>query len=71
MKVAVNMTEADLAALLAAINPRPLDEWTEEDGPVLWWSFPVCEPPYVGDPLYDDFPDGVTHWTKLLVPEEP
>lgn len=30
---------------------RPLAEWTEEDGPVLWWAFPVREPPYVGTPL--------------------
>jgi hypothetical protein len=26
-------------------------EWTEEDGPVLWWKFPVTEPPWVGTPL--------------------
>lgn len=29
---------------------RTLAEWTEEDGPVLWWKFPVTEPPYVGTP---------------------
>jgi hypothetical protein len=30
---------------------RPLNEWHEADGPVLWWAFPVNEPPYVGTPL--------------------
>jgi hypothetical protein len=30
---------------------RPLSEWHEDIGPVLWWKFPVDEPPYVGTPL--------------------
>lgn len=30
---------------------RPLSEWTEDDGDVLWWKFPVEEAPYVGSPL--------------------
>lgn len=30
---------------------RPIEDWAEEDGPVLWWKFPVTEPPYVGTPL--------------------
>lgn len=30
---------------------RPLSEWHEEIGPVLWWKFPINEPPYVGTPL--------------------
>lgn len=29
---------------------RPLSEWTEEDGDVLWWRFPIVEPPYCGSP---------------------
>jgi hypothetical protein len=28
-----------------------LSEWHEDFGPVLWWRFPVNEPPYVGTPL--------------------
>lgn len=31
---------------------RTLDEWTEEDGDVLWWFFPMTEAPYVGSPLH-------------------
>ena len=30
---------------------RPISEWHEDIGPVLWWSFPITEPPYVGSPL--------------------
>lgn len=33
------------------VRARPLSEWTEEDGDVLWWKFPIVEPPYVGSPL--------------------
>lgn len=28
----------------------PLAEWYEEIGPVLWWKFPIEEPPYCGTP---------------------
>lgn len=30
---------------------RPIDDWTEEDGDVLWWKFPITEAPWVGSPL--------------------
>lgn len=29
---------------------RSLAEWHEDNGPVLWWKFPLTEPPYVGTP---------------------
>lgn len=29
---------------------RLLSKWSEEDGAVLWWKFPIEEPPYVGTP---------------------
>lgn len=29
----------------------PFSKWTEDHGSVLWWRFPVSEPPYVGSPL--------------------
>ena len=32
-------------------TPRPLDDWHEGMGDVLWWRFPITEPPYVGSPL--------------------
>lgn len=33
------------------MKPRPLSEWHEEIGDVLWWKFPITEAPYVGSPL--------------------
>jgi len=46
----------------------PREEWHEDDGDVLWWTMPISEPPYVGTPLDDGFPDYVTHWTRIVVP---
>jgi hypothetical protein len=34
-----------------ATKARPISEYHEDMGPVLWWKFPVDEPPYVGGPL--------------------
>lgn len=56
-------------AMTRTRQARERDEWGEEDGPVLWWRFPVTEPPYCGTPLDDDFPEYVTHWTTFEVPE--
>ena len=52
-------------------EPRPLEEWGEDYGDVLWWVFPVEEPPYVGSPLDAAWPGYHTHWTPLIVPEAP
>jgi hypothetical protein len=52
-----------------ASRPRALDDWHEEDGGALWWKFPIVEPPYVGSPLSEDFPEYVTHWTPLPLPK--
>lgn len=30
--------------------PRPIDEYHEDMGAVLWWKFPIEEAPYVGGP---------------------
>lgn len=50
---------------------RPIEEWDEDDGPALWWRFPVSEPPHAGTPLDDDFPYYATHWTPIVVPPAP
>jgi len=34
----------------APTKARPIDEYHEDMGPVLWWKFPIEEPPYVGTP---------------------
>lgn len=54
-----------------ATIPRPINEWHEDKGDVLWWSFPIEEPPYYGSPVDSDWPDYHTHWTPLIIPEEP
>ena len=43
------------------------DEWGDDDGDVLWWSFPVEEPPYFCG--VNDAPSWCTHWTRIVVPE--
>jgi hypothetical protein len=70
--------QAAWAAARAAISTpsglmaRPLSEYHEDMGPVLWWRFPVNEAPYVGDPSWDNWePDFYTHWTPLQVPADP
>ena len=50
---------------------RPLAEWHEDFGPVLWWILPLQEPPHVGDPNDDDWPGYHTHWTPIECPEQP
>lgn len=49
---------------------RPLADWSEDDGHVLWWRLPVTEPPYAGSPLDSDWPGYHTHWTPIEEPEE-
>ncbi len=59
------------AALDRTRAARPLAEWHEDNGPVLWWRFPIDEPPWCGTPNSDDWPHYHTHWTPLVVPEAP
>lgn len=53
----------------ASPPPRHIDDWHEEHGDVLWWRFPVIEPPYLGSPLSENWPGDYTYWTPLAVPE--
>lgn len=50
---------------------RPLEEWHEDYGDAIWWTFPIVEPPYVGSPLWNDWPKYHTHWTPIIVPMQP
>ena len=52
----------------APVVARPLAEWHEDMGAVLWWLLPVDEPPYCGQPGDSDWPGYHTHWTPLVVP---
>lgn len=56
---------------LKAQDPAQIDDWHEDDGSVLWWKFPIQEPPWCGQPTDSDWPGYHTHWTPLLVPNEP
>jgi hypothetical protein len=40
-----------MSEIASDIVARPLADWHEDDGPALWWRFPIDEPPYVGTPL--------------------
>ncbi len=58
--------EADLAAARAALLPRPESEWHEDMGDVLWFHFPIQEPPWVGTPLTSTWIEGwYTHFLPL------
>lgn len=53
------------------VDPNPLADYHEDLGPVLWWKFPIDEPPYSGTPLDSDWPGYHTHWTPIVCPKEP
>jgi len=59
-----------LGELEDANEPKPIEEWGEDYGDCLWWSFPIEEPPYCGTPLDCNFPNHVTHFTRLILPME-
>jgi hypothetical protein len=41
-----------IEALEALTTLRPISEYEEDMGDVLWWKLPITEPPYVGSPNY-------------------
>lgn len=49
---------------------RPIDEWHEDYGDMLWWTFPIEEAPYCGNPLCSDWPGYHTHWTPFIIPDK-
>lgn len=69
-------TEHDVAKIAAALEAYakeereryttvyPASEYCEEYGTVLWWNFPVCEPPYVGN--IDDV-DGWPYFSRMPI----
>jgi hypothetical protein len=44
------MEAGPMTMILPDRTPKRLDEWSEDDGPVLWWKFPLDEAPYCGTP---------------------
>lgn len=66
------LRELVASAVADQLAARTLADYHEDFGTVLWWMFPVTEPPYVGSPLDDDWPGYHTHWTPLPpCPENP
>jgi len=46
----------------------PATAYDEEFGDVLWWNFPVCEPPHLGSPCDTQWPgDKWTHFSLMPV----
>lgn len=44
---------------------RHINAYHEDFGSVLWWTRPVCEPPYVGAPGHSDWPGYHRWWSPL------
>lgn len=57
-----------LAKYEDANEARPLDEWHQDMGDVLWWTIPIKEAPYCGTPYDYNFPGYCTHWTQHILP---
>lgn len=75
-KMSEAKAEAEIAAMQAVLasmqrfenltKMRPLEEWHEDFGDVLWWKLPIEEAPFVGSPLDSSFPgDYHTHWSPI------
>lgn len=52
------------------VEARLAEHWNEDVGDVLWWDFPVEEPPYCGTPLDEHFPKYKTHFSMIDMPNE-
>ena len=62
---AVKNARAALAQPEPVALARTEDEYHEDMGAVLWWRFPIDEPPYCGSPLDSEWPGYHTHFTPL------
>jgi hypothetical protein len=55
----------------AEAKARPGEEYHEDMGNMLWWKFPINEPPYAGRPGDTDWPGYHTHFTPIPIPTPP
>jgi hypothetical protein len=58
-----------LETIARLTTARPIGEWTDKCGAVLWWTFPISGRPWCGRPVDPDWPGGHTHWTPLPAPK--
>lgn len=49
---------------------RPLSEWREDIGAVLWWRQPFSDAPWCGTPNSSGWTGHHTHWTPLIFPHD-
>ena len=56
LKSTKGRAEIRAAVKREVLKLRPYSEWHEDQGAVLWFHFPLCEPGYFGDPLINDWP---------------
>lgn len=66
----------DCRRVAALTRAQPFTTWHDDDGPVLWWRFPIREPPHAGTPSDSDWPfdeaeEPLLGWTRLVVPRAP
>lgn len=70
----VKANNPEQAATIVGVVAIPLDEWTEDDGYVLCYRFPINDRDDVciGNPdsIPPDIPDGFTHYSPLPCPIE-
>lgn len=66
-----NYRQVDYAIEIPSSRPKAksIEEWHEDMGCVIWWEFPISEPPHCGMPLDMDWPGYHTHWTPIETPE--
>jgi hypothetical protein len=75
LKAQLTQKDQEISILKAEVErletPIPIDDWHEDMGDVLWWEFPIQEPPYCGTPLDILWPGYYTHFTPLPRPNQP
>lgn len=68
--IAINKLEQIDEPQAEKVEAHLAERWHEDIGPVLWWNFPVEEPPYCGTPLDERFPKYKTHFSMIDMPTE-
>lgn len=67
---AINVLEQLDEPQAEKVEAHLAEHWNEDMGDVLWWNFPVEEPPYCGTPLDEHFPKYKTHFSMIDMPTE-
>lgn len=68
--IAINTLQQIDEPKVEKVEAHLAEHWNEDVGDVLWWNFPVEEPPYCGTPLDEHFPKYKTHFSMIDMPNE-